>query len=159
MEQNERLEIPDDAGHASPQPGDWKESPEAVHLCVNKARCEAWDRCKKKVETLRGNLQKTPQVTHHMDEGLPVDQALFECLLGPKSKQGRLTQKATGFDKPTHCRFMCAFLLSCQTNQSLPNTHKNGGINTEFLMSLKECNLAWRKTSKAGEVRTAWANR
>lgn len=94
-----------------------------------------------------------------MDKNMPVGQAMFEYLLGPSSEHGRAIKKATGLSDIDYCRLVYTFMLFFQTNQSAANFHMNKDVIADCLMSLKEYNAAWRKISKAGEVRAAGANR
>lgn len=158
-DQLDEMKIPKDANFTVPKPADWTDVPGTVHLCIDRAKREAWEQCKREIHVIRSNVNKIPGVNEAIENGLTLEEALFDYLLGPSSEQARVIIKATGVDEVTYNRFIFSFMLSCQTNQSLPALHRNDDISKEFLMPTVEYNKIWRLISKAGEVRAAGANR
>lgn len=157
-DQLEEMKIPPGASFFVPKPADWKDVVGSVHLCIDRARKEGWEQTKREIEVIRGNVKKIPGVVAAMDQGLSLEESLFNYLLGPTSEQGRVIMKATGIDDVAYKRFLFSFMLSCQTNQSIPALHNNQDVSKEILLPTKEYNRIWRLISKAGEVRAAGAN-
>jgi len=150
-DQLNQMEIPPNAQFQVPKPTDWKS--------LDRARSEAWMQCKREIELHRSNINKIPAVSAAIQNGgQSVKSAVFNCLLGPNSEHGRVIKRATNIDNPTYCCFLYTFLLSCQTNQSVPSLHTNDDIRKEHLMPREEHNRLWGKISKAGEARAAGAN-